>query len=55
MMHGPPRGGSSSLGSSFLQSEKSQRVIAEMLVGHRSVRSAIAKAAPGYLKAKLRI
>jgi geranylgeranyl reductase family protein len=47
------QGGSSSLGSSFLDSEKSQRVIAEMLVGERSVRSAIAKAAPGYLKTKI--
>ncbi|MHA1909208.1 MAG: NAD(P)/FAD-dependent oxidoreductase [Candidatus Thorarchaeota archaeon] len=48
-------GGSSSLGSSFLDSEKSQRVIAEMLVGERSVRSAITKAAPGYLKSKIGI
>ncbi|MFW9850128.1 MAG: NAD(P)/FAD-dependent oxidoreductase [Candidatus Thorarchaeota archaeon] len=47
------RGGSSKLGSTFLDSEKSQRVIAEMLVGERSVRSAIIKAAPGYLKSKL--
>ncbi len=47
------KGGSSSLGSSFLDSEKSQRVIAEMLIGERSVRSAITKAAPGYLKSKI--
>ncbi len=47
------RTGSSSLGSTFLDSEKSQRVIAEMLVGERSVWSAIVKTAPGYLKTKI--
>lgn len=47
--------GSSSMGSSFLDSEKSQRVIAEMLIGERSVRSAIAKAAPGYIRSKIGI
>lgn len=46
-------GGSSSLGSSLLRSEKYQRIIAEMLVGERSVRSAIVGCAPGYLRAKL--
>jgi len=46
--------GSSSMGSTFLSSEKSTRVIAEMLAGVRSVRSAILAAAPGYLVSKLR-
>jgi digeranylgeranylglycerophospholipid reductase len=46
--------GSSSMGSTFLNSEKSTRVIAEMLAGQRSVRSAILAAAPGYLVSKLR-
>ena len=46
--------GSSSMGSTFLNSEKSTRVIAEMLAGQRSVRSAILAAAPGYLVTKLR-
>ncbi len=48
------KSGSSSLGSSFIQSEKSQRVIAEMLLGMRSVRSAILRAAPGYIQSKIR-
>ncbi len=47
------KGGSSRVGVNFLDSEKSQRVIAEMLVGERSVRSAIIKAAPDYLKSKV--
>ncbi|MCK5151661.1 MAG: NAD(P)/FAD-dependent oxidoreductase [Candidatus Thorarchaeota archaeon] len=47
--------GSSSLASNFLKSDKNQRVIAEMLVGERSVRSAITKAAPGYLRSKIGI
>jgi digeranylgeranylglycerophospholipid reductase len=46
--------GSSSMGSTFLSSDKSTRVIAEMLAGIRSVRSAILAAAPGYLVSKLR-
>ncbi|MHA2322160.1 MAG: NAD(P)/FAD-dependent oxidoreductase [Candidatus Thorarchaeota archaeon] len=46
--------GSSSMGSTFLSSDKSARVIAEMLAGVRSVRSAILAAAPGYLVSKLR-
>ncbi len=46
--------GSSSMGSTFLSSEKSARVVAEMLAGVRSVRSAILAAAPGYLVSKLR-
>ena len=46
--------GSSSMGSTFLRSDKSTRVIAEMLAGVRSVRSAILAAAPGYLVSKLR-
>ena len=48
------KSGSSSMGSTFLNSEKSTRVIAEMLAGQRSVRSAILAAAPGYLVTKLR-
>lgn len=46
--------GSSSMGSTFLNSEKSSRVIAEMLAGVRSVRSAILAAAPRYLLSKIR-
>ena len=46
--------GSSSMGSTFLNSEKSTRVIAEMLMGIRSVKSAILAAAPRYLVSKLR-
>jgi len=46
--------GSSSMGSAFLNSEKSSRVIAEMLAGVRGVRSAILVAAPGYLVSKIR-
>jgi len=46
--------GSSSMGSSFLNSEKSIRVIAEMLAGVRTVRSAILAAAPGYMLSKLK-
>ncbi|MDH4213469.1 MAG: NAD(P)/FAD-dependent oxidoreductase [Candidatus Thorarchaeota archaeon] len=38
--------------SGFIDSEKSQKIIAEMLMGQRSVRSAILAVAPGYLKAK---
>ncbi|MHA2151965.1 MAG: NAD(P)/FAD-dependent oxidoreductase [Candidatus Thorarchaeota archaeon] len=45
--------GSGSMGSSFLSSEKSSLVIAEMLAGVRTVRSAILAAAPGYLRSKL--
>jgi len=46
--------GSSSMGSTFLSSDKSTRVIAEMLAGVRSVRNAILAAAPGYLVSKIR-
>jgi geranylgeranyl reductase family protein len=46
--------GSSSMGSNFLNSEKSSKVIAEMLAGVRGVRSAILAAAPGYLVSKIR-
>ncbi|MGY5858352.1 MAG: NAD(P)/FAD-dependent oxidoreductase [Candidatus Thorarchaeota archaeon] len=46
--------GSNSMGSTFLSSDKSTRVIAEMLAGVRSVRSAILAAAPGYLVSKIR-
>jgi digeranylgeranylglycerophospholipid reductase len=46
--------GSSSMGSTFLSSDKSTRVIAEMLAGVRPVRSAILAAAPGYLLSKIR-
>ena len=46
--------GSQSLGSSFLKSRKTVRIIAEMLVGQRSVKSAIIKAVPGYLSSKVR-
>ncbi|MFW9812747.1 MAG: NAD(P)/FAD-dependent oxidoreductase [Candidatus Thorarchaeota archaeon] len=46
--------GSSSVGSTFMNSDKSSRVIAEMLAGLRGVRSAILAAAPGYLVSKIR-
>ncbi|MHA1957211.1 MAG: NAD(P)/FAD-dependent oxidoreductase [Candidatus Thorarchaeota archaeon] len=46
--------GSSSMGSKFLKSGKSTRIIAEMLAGERSVRSAIIAALPGYLSSKVR-
>jgi digeranylgeranylglycerophospholipid reductase len=46
--------GSSSMGSAFLKSEKSTRVIAEMLGGIRTVRSAILAAAPSYLLSKFK-
>jgi geranylgeranyl reductase family protein len=39
--------------SGFIDSAKSQKIIAEMLSGQRSVRSAILAAAPGYLKSKI--
>ncbi|MHA3963164.1 MAG: geranylgeranyl reductase family protein [Candidatus Thorarchaeota archaeon SMTZ1-45] len=46
--------GSSSLGTTFLSSERTTRIIAEMLAGIRPVRSAILAAAPRYLVSKLR-
>ena len=46
--------GSSSMGSTFFSSDKATRVIAEMLAGNRSVRSAILSAAPGYLVSKFK-
>jgi digeranylgeranylglycerophospholipid reductase len=39
--------------SGFIDSERSQRIIAEMLMGQRSVRSAIIGVAPSYLRAKI--
>jgi digeranylgeranylglycerophospholipid reductase len=45
--------GSTGLGSKFIESEKSCRIIAEMLVGKKSVRSAITAAIPGYLRSKI--
>ena len=39
--------------SGFIDSEKSLRIIAEMLMGERSVRSSILAIAPGYLKSKI--
>ena len=45
--------GSKSMGAAFLKSKKSQRLIAEMIVGQRSVRSAISRALPSYLRSKL--
>lgn len=44
---------SGSLGKGLLTSQRSRRIIAEMLVGRRSVRSAILRVAPSYLKSKL--
>lgn len=46
-------GESGSLGSGFLNSEKSRRIIAEMLLGMRSVKGAILRAIPGYLRSRL--
>lgn len=46
--------GSQSMGSAFLSSEKSCRIIAEMLLGLRSVRSSILAVIPGYLVSKIR-
>jgi digeranylgeranylglycerophospholipid reductase len=40
-------------GSGFIDSEKSQKVIAEMLMGSRSVRSSIIAVAPSYLKSMI--
>lgn len=48
-----PSSASAGLRGGFLTSEKSYRVIAEMLVGERPVRSAILRVAPAYLKSKL--
>ncbi len=45
--------GSSSMGSRFLGSERSQRIIAEMLLGMRSVRGAMIAAVPSYLRSKI--
>ncbi|MFW9962904.1 MAG: NAD(P)/FAD-dependent oxidoreductase [Candidatus Sifarchaeia archaeon] len=45
--------GSSSMGTTFLKSEKSTRVIAEMLSGVRTVRSAILAVAPNYFLSKI--
>ncbi|MFW9961623.1 MAG: NAD(P)/FAD-dependent oxidoreductase [Candidatus Thorarchaeota archaeon] len=39
--------------SGFIDSAKSQKIIAEMLMGQRSVRSAILAVAPSYLRAKI--
>ncbi len=39
--------------SGFIESKKSQKIIAEMLMGRRSVRSAIFTIAPSYLKTKI--
>jgi geranylgeranyl reductase family protein len=39
--------------SGFIDSKKSQKIIAEMLMGRRSVRSAILAVAPSYLKSKI--
>lgn len=44
--------GSKSMGSGFLMSKETSRIIAEMLVGKRSVRNAILKAAPRYIRSK---
>jgi flavin-dependent dehydrogenase len=37
----------------FLRSQKSRRIVAEMLVGMRSVRGAVLSVAPGYLRSRL--
>ncbi|TFG32096.1 NAD(P)/FAD-dependent oxidoreductase [Candidatus Thorarchaeota archaeon] len=38
--------------SGFIDSDKSQRIIAEMLMGSRSVRNAIIRVAPSYIRSK---
>ncbi len=48
------RGGSKSVGGGFLRSEDTQRMIAEMLAGERTVKSAILAAAPKYLLSRIR-
>lgn len=48
------KSGSGSLGSAFVGTEKAQRIIAEMLTGMRTVKSAILNAVPGYLRSRLR-
>lgn len=48
-------GGSKSMGRGFLSTEKSQKMIAQMLIGKRSVRSAILNSIPSYLKSKLQV
>jgi digeranylgeranylglycerophospholipid reductase len=45
--------GSGGLGGSLLESEKTTKKIAEMLVGMRSVRSTILAVAPSYIRSKL--
>ena len=51
-----PRGGGTTgwSNSGFIDSEKSQRIIAEMLMGRRSVLRAILAVAPSYLVSKLK-
>ena len=49
------RGGSSSLGGRVLNSRRNVRVMAEMLMGVRSVRSAIVAVAPSYIRSKIGI
>ena len=39
--------------SGFIDSQKSQRIIAEMLMGNKSVIRSILAMAPGYLKSKI--
>ena len=41
--------------SGFLSSEKSRRIVAEMLVGRKSVRQAILSVAPGYLRSRVAV
>lgn len=54
MKPGSQESGTSSWGSSgLLDSEKSLRIMAEMLMGARSVRGAILAIAPSYLKSKI--
>jgi digeranylgeranylglycerophospholipid reductase len=47
------REGSQSLGSKLLSSPNTSQIIAEMLVGRRSVKSTILKALPGYIRSKI--
>jgi hypothetical protein len=39
----------------FIDSEKSQRIIAQMLMGARSIRKSIIAVAPSYLKSKIKM
>jgi digeranylgeranylglycerophospholipid reductase len=53
LLHPSERGTAGWSKSGFIDSAKSQKIIAEMLSGQRSVRSALVAVAPGYIKSKI--